>query len=744
MKIKLLLITLFISSFAWAQTLETGVDGTIIDLTPANTTIKNSGFAIKEDASAMAVIGEKVLFVSEDATNGSELWITDGTANGTTLLKDIHPGAESSNPHEFASVGDKVFFAATTPDHGTELWITDGTLAGTVEVVDIYSHVSSVLSSAPDYITPYKDGKVLFKATSLASSVLRGEQWLWISDGTAEGTEMIGQISVSSSGSHGGWRFIQVTESGKAFFIGSDPVFGDELWVTEGTMESTHLVLDIADAPNTEDGAPEGATVSNTIQHLWIVGEDQVVFRSNTPAKWAGLEDTWESLNYELWVTDGTERGTYFLGDYNKVEDPDNMGSTKNTQAAIFGIYDGYVYLRAQGGTSQLGYDSQQVCIARTNLIPEDENGNNGVQFYDYMNWDFQDPPTVWNSWVSDGFVFDDLLYFKGHGGHATSIHGNFGQELCSIDGTEAVGTTGSGIHLVYDLKPGNAAGRALNMMACNNRMYFTADDGDGTTNWEVWMMKKRADFAVDVDQIPVKIFDAPGNGNPQCMTDVNGKLYFIAGASEADRKLYMYDDGQTKAGTDVEPKAALFEYQDFKNFLISAILASEITVSGEGDATIITSDSGTLQMSAVVAPFNAEYETITWSVSPEGIATIDANGLLTATGDGTVTVEATTNTNSAVTGTLDIVVSGQVSIDEIALEYGISVYPNPATEILNISLNYDKDVNLTLINMLGKAVMSKNINNFATIDVSNLTQGVYLIKMNIEGKQYSSKLFIK
>jgi len=37
-----------------------------------------------------------------------ELWVTDGTTAGTTLLKDINPGPGSSNPGYFAALGGEV------------------------------------------------------------------------------------------------------------------------------------------------------------------------------------------------------------------------------------------------------------------------------------------------------------------------------------------------------------------------------------------------------------------------------------------------------------------------------------------------------------------------------------------------------------------------------------------------------------------------------------------------------------
>ena len=81
-------------------------------------------------------------------------------------------------------------------------------------------------------------------------------------------------------------------------------------------------------------------------------------------------------------------------------------------------------------------------------------------------------------------------------------------------------------------------------------------------------------------------------------------------------------------------------------------ILVESITVRGAADATSVAK-SGTLQMIADISPPNATDNTVTWSVSPgTGTASIDAeSGLLTGTGEGTVTVRATANDGSGVYG---------------------------------------------------------------------------------------------
>jgi len=66
--------------------------------------------------------------------------------------------------------------------------------------------------------------------------------------------------------------------------------------------------------------------------------------------------------------------------------------------------------------------------------------------------------------------------------------------------------------------------------------------------------------------------------------------------------------------------------------------------------------------MSAAVSPGNASNQSVTWSVAQgTGNATIDGDGLLTAVADGTVTVVATAQDGSGVTGELEITITNQV-----------------------------------------------------------------------------------
>ncbi|MBO9608335.1 MAG: Ig-like domain-containing protein, partial [Paenibacillaceae bacterium] len=87
------------------------------------------------------------------------------------------------------------------------------------------------------------------------------------------------------------------------------------------------------------------------------------------------------------------------------------------------------------------------------------------------------------------------------------------------------------------------------------------------------------------------------------------------------------------------------------------------ITVTGAGGADTIATYHGTLQMSADIVPVDATEQAVAWTAeNGTGSATISPSGLLTAVSNGTVTVRATAQDGSGVSGTKTVTISNQVN----------------------------------------------------------------------------------
>ncbi len=84
-------------------------------------------------------LGDTLYFISHDdsgsGTDPRYLWRTDGTPTGTYTI--TAPVADFSPLYLFTTINDKLVMRATTPDTGAELWITDGTAQGTQLLKDM-------------------------------------------------------------------------------------------------------------------------------------------------------------------------------------------------------------------------------------------------------------------------------------------------------------------------------------------------------------------------------------------------------------------------------------------------------------------------------------------------------------------------------------------------------------------------------------------------------------------------------
>ena len=78
-------------------------------------------------------------------------------------------------------------------------------------------------------------------------------------------------------------------------------------------------------------------------------------------------------------------------------------------------------------------------------------------------------------------------------------------------------------------------------------------------------------------------------------------------------------------------------------------------------------------------------------------------------------------------------------------------VYPNPATDVLNIEVNASQasEMSITVFNLMGQKVMDKNVTlntgiNTPSISTSSLTSGIYFVTVKANGFENTMKFIVK
>jgi ELWxxDGT repeat protein len=191
---------------------------------PGTTMVKdiNPGFASSAPYQ-FAAMGSTLFFQADDGVNGRELWRSDGTEAGTVLVADINPGGSAFVPTTSEGyvvvAGATLFVVADDGTHGEELWKSDGTGPGTTLVKDIFPGPTPGAVQALTNV----NGTVFFPARNAPSNYE-----LWRSDGRAEGTFQVDDISPGGDAAP-----YDLAVSGPFLFFSVVGPDGRELWATD-------------------------------------------------------------------------------------------------------------------------------------------------------------------------------------------------------------------------------------------------------------------------------------------------------------------------------------------------------------------------------------------------------------------------------------------------------------------------------------------------------------------------------
>jgi len=164
----------------------------------------------------VAQLPHLILFSADDGIYGRELWRTDGTPAGTTLVVDLCPGPCDSNPQALWTAGPVAFLSVAG-----SLWRSDGTIGGTQL---LYAGLEVGWKAHTPTRTTYFGGRVG-----------DGPAGLWFTDGTPAGTRRVFEFALQlfdGPSQLTWWR-------GMLFFWTQSALNQGTLWRSDGTTQGT-------------------------------------------------------------------------------------------------------------------------------------------------------------------------------------------------------------------------------------------------------------------------------------------------------------------------------------------------------------------------------------------------------------------------------------------------------------------------------------------------------------------------
>lgn len=289
-----------------------------------------------------AVVEGDLFFAANDGVHGVEIWKSDGTVEGTTLVRDVNPGSASSlqAPATLASSNGIAYFTARVGTDGWDVWKTDGTEAGTQLAADL--PLPLIVDGPREYFSLGANTYFLTKGSSGA-----GGGGLWLLDGSAAGATLIrGFANIATPVLSQPTPFVD-----SMLFVAYGDT-EDTLWITDGTAAGTQPVTTIGPRPIGPPKFVDGRGLKVIGDLAYFIG------RSN-------------EAGFEPWRSDGTAAGTFMLRDV-------NPGPTNFTQASSvsFAEIDGKLLFLANDGVTGENFWRSDGSSAGTQLVANDQISN--------------------------------------------------------------------------------------------------------------------------------------------------------------------------------------------------------------------------------------------------------------------------------------------------------------------------------------------------------------------------------
>ncbi len=569
--------------------------------------------------SELIVMGSAAFFRASSPGFGTELWKSDGTPEGTALLKDTNPGPASggleiTGPFGFTVLGDRLLFFSNDGVHGLEPWISDGTEAGTTMLTEL----TSVNPAFEAYIYAAADRhKVMGGLWYFRFPDADGRLEIHVSDGTPAGTRKLAESGHQASGILVDAFFGQLPGpgaladlNGTLLFQGADGPTRGDLWKSDGSSEGTTRIADLGPEDYVSlprEITPLGSKAFFRAQWLFVTdgteaGTTQVgnlspqyLARAGSRLYFAARPDTLETLyaasettngtvplhsstyldhltafgelllfsshsssEARLWRTDGTLPGTFALGAsepsyLHKVGSRGFFSAYDESTGRELWVTDGTASGTARvkdilpgsgSGLSRTGYATSWPTIdwagldGRFVLFPADGGTGSGEELWIS---DGTATGTFQLADVNPGPSSSEIQWLTGaaHKVYFVTNDGTHGRELWTTDGTP------TGTHLVADLVVGEGSSLPEHLWPVGTQLLYSAFTPDGSR--ELWI--------TDGDAVGTRrLADiAPGAlpSTPQGFTASGGSVYFVATDAETGFELYSIPREQVDGSAD-------------------------------------------------------------------------------------------------------------------------------------------------------------------------------------------------
>ncbi|MFD2524134.1 hypothetical protein [Emticicia soli] len=464
----------------------------------------------------------------------AELWESDGTDTGTVLVKALGP-TTSFVPSFFATINNRIVFRTNT----NELWQSDGTSAGT-NFVQTIPTLAQDFGIKPEFI--YTSNNTLL----FANYDTQHDYELWKSDGSIQNTGLLKNINTSSKSSLISNKKVKV---GKIWFFNGSDHRGGELWKTDGTPEGTVIVKDL-----------NPGTAGLTIAEIVALG-NTVYFTARF----------YNQNSLRLFKSDGTENGTVEIPLSNGTQYPVSPYKLVVSTEKLFFIGSGKLW--ASDGTENGTYPLQ--ATSNYSDLPSTLTAVGNKVFF-----------SLGSLWVSDGtqanthqvfpsnvdsplapicFIeFKNKLYFF------AGVQGQFGkQALYESDGT----IVGTKIIKEFDESIQLTNSIYLFLQKTPDRLYFRAGHGIGTNlgdyYFNLWTTDGTTQGTYQLKTINFKGFPDIS------FTNINSQFYIFLEPKSVQSKLDVWtSDGTTQGTYKVSEKTA------YSNVVSSAPLYNRLFLS--------------------------------------------------------------------------------------------------------------------------------------------------------------------